>query len=181
MSNLYKKYTKSDIKNQDGGYKNVIFFAPIDTFLAIQKPIAVPVALGDKKKIITAHTFGVDDGFISLLCKKHSVTSKSTTTGDDGAQSLEHTFEGTILGDGAVLMEELEDQLNADNMFLIKDQDCLNTTDYVQFGDECLCANIKLEFDGKTTKEGLKEYKITGTIKGKKYFYSATVTEKPDA
>lgn len=181
MANLYKKYAKADIKNRDGGYKALIFFAPVDTFLSIKQPTPTPAALGDTKKITTAHTFGVDDGFISLLCKLHSVTSKSTTTGDEGSQSIEHTFEGIVLGDSAVLQEELEGIMNDNSIFLIKDQDCINATELVQFGDECLQPNIKLEFDGKTTKEGLKEYKLTGTVKGKKFWYSGTVTEKPDA
>ncbi|NNV57382.1 hypothetical protein [Limnovirga soli] len=179
MSNLYKAYGKGDVKNADGGYKPLIKFAPIDTFLTIA-PTVGTTALGDTKKISTAHTFGVDDGFIDLLCKQHSVTAKSTTIGDDGASSLQHTFEGEIIGDGAVLMEELEKQLNDQCMYLVKDADCINATDYVQFGDDCVQPTIKLEFDGKTTKDGLKKvYKITGTIIGHKYFYSGAVTDKP--
>lgn len=179
MANLYKKIVAADQLNKDGGYKNVLWFAPTDTFTSIKKPTPTPAALGDKKKITTAHTFGEDDGFIPLLCKTHSVTSKGATVGEDGAQSMEYTFEGIVLGDSAVLQEELEEQLNAMNIWLIKDQDCLNATEFVQFGDECVQPTIKLEFDGKTTKEGMKEYKMTGTIKGKKFWYSATVTEKP--
>ena len=179
MTNLYKKIAKADLTNQDGGYKNVLFFAPVDTFTSIKKPTPTPAALGDKKKITTAHTFGEDDGFISLLSKLHSVTLKGATVGEEGAQSMEWTFEGVILGDNAVLQEELEELLNDNCIWLLKDQDCLNSTDFVQLGDECVFPAIKLEFDGKTTKEGMKEYKITGTIKGKKFFYNATVTEKP--
>ena len=179
MTNLYKKITAADQLNKEGGYKNVLWFAPRETFLSIKTPSANPAALGDKKKITTAHTFGTDDGFISLLCKTHSVTSKGTTVGEDGAQSMEYSFEGIVLGDSAVLQEELEEQLNANNIWLLKDQDCLNATEFVQFGDECVSPTVKLEFDGKTTKEGMKEYKITGTVKGKKFWYSGTVTEKP--
>jgi len=177
--NLYKKYAKTDIKNRDGGYKALIYFAPVDTFSLIASPIASPVAPGDKKKITAAHTFATDEGFISLLCKLHSVTSKGAPVGDEGAQSIEWSFEGIILGDGAVLQEELEGILNDNCIFLLKDQDCINATEFVQFGDDCLQPTIKLEFDGKTTKEGNKEYKLTGTVKGKKYWYSGTLTEKP--
>src|SRR4051812_17008923 len=109
--NLYKKYQKTDIKNRDGGYKALIYFAPVDTFAAIQMPSAA-AALGDKKKITSAHTFATDEGFISLLCKLHSVTSKGNTVGDEGSPVIEWNFEGIILGDSAMLQEELEGILN---------------------------------------------------------------------
>ena len=178
--NLFKKFTKTETaKNRNGGYKNVLYYAPVSTFLSIKQPTNAPAALGDTKKITTAHTFPVDEGWMSLLCKLHSVTTKATTVGDEGAQRLQHDFEGIILGDSAIHQEQLEAMLNDNCLFLLKDQDCINTTDYVQFGDECLTPNIKLEFTGNTTKEGLKEYKILGTVLDKKFWYSATVTEKP--
>ncbi|MBV9989370.1 MAG: hypothetical protein JO301_16950 [Chitinophagaceae bacterium] len=177
--NLYKKFGKTETsKNRDGGYKNILLFAPVSTFTSIKVP-TLSAALGDTKKIVVAHTFPADEGFMSLLSKLHSVTTKSTTVGDEGAQRLQHEFEGVILGDSALHLEQLEAQLNDNSIWLVKDQDCLNTDNYVQFGDECLTPNIKLEFTGNTTKEGLKEYKITGTVIGKKFFYTATVTEKP--
>lgn len=178
--NLLKKFGKTEIsKNRDGGYKNIIFFAPVDTFTSIKQPTNAPAVLGDKKKITTAHTFPADEGFMSLLSKLHSVTSKTTTIGDEGAPRLQHEFEGIIFGDSAEHLEQFEAILNSNNIFLVKDQDCINATDYVQFGDECLTPNIKLEFTGNTTKEGMKEYKLTGTVIGKKFFYSGAVTEKP--
>lgn len=178
MANLYKSYSKGDIKNRDGGYKALIQFAPVDTFTTVAMPGAA-VALGDTKKISDDHVFGAGDGFMSLLCKLHSVTSKGTPVGDEGAQSIEWNFTGIILGDSAMLQEELEGILNDNCIFLLKDQDCINTTELVQFGDECLQPTIKIEFDGKTTKDGMKEYTLTGTIKKKKYWYSGTVTPKP--
>ncbi len=179
MANLYKKYEKSDIEFADGGYKPLIYFAPVETFLSIKNPTASPTLLGDLKKITTAHTFTSPAGWISMLCKVHSVTSKCTTVGEDGATRLQWTFEATFLGDKPELLEQLEGmQLFNDAIFIIKDQDCINATDFVQFGDECSQPILKVDFDGKTTKEGLKEYKITGTITGKKFFYSGTLTEK---
>jgi hypothetical protein len=177
--NLYKAFGKTETKlNRDGGYKNVILFAPVDTFTSIKIP-TVFTPIGKAKEIIVAHTFPADEGFISMLAKLHSVTTKSETVGDEGAQSLQHTFEGIILGDSSSHLEQMEGMLNDGIIWLVKDQDCLNTTDYVQFGDECVQPNIKIEFTGNTTKEGLKEYKITGTVKNKKFFYKAAVTAKP--
>jgi len=178
MAVNYAKIAKAEQVNIQGGYRNVVLFAPRDTFLTFGTPVSPAVALGDEVSIATAHTFGANDGFISWLNKKHSVTTTSETTGDAGAQSLVHHAKFTLLGDSASTLEQLRNLLNDDCIFLLKDQDCINGQ-YVQLGDECLCPNVKVSFDGKTTAEGLKEYTIEIDVKDKKYFYNAAVTEKP--
>ncbi len=69
--------------------------------------------------------------------------------------------------------------LNDNYIFLLKDAECLAGAPYVQLGDECLSPTAKVSFDGKTTKEGLKEYNVELTVKDKKFFYSGAVTSKP--
>jgi len=176
--NLYKARVKEDQTHMQGGYKNVVLWSPTNAFLSIKIPTASAVS-GDTKKITTAHTFPADEGFISWHCKKHSVTTTMETTGDEGAQSLVHKAKFVLLGDDASTLEQLENMLNDDCIFLLKDQDCANTTDYIQFGDECLAPTAKISFDGKTTAEGLKEYTVELTVKAKKFFYSAAITAKP--
>ena len=177
--NLYKKITKADQVNKEGGYKNVIYWAPVSTFTSIKGPTVTPTVLGDTLKITSAHTFPVDEGFISWLCKLHSVTGTAQTTGDEGAQSLHHTYKFTLIGDDASTLEQLKGMLNDNCIFLIKDSNCLGTAAYVQLGDECLSPTCKIQFDGKTTKEGLKEYMVEIDVKEKKFYYSSTITEKP--
>lgn len=179
MANLYKKFGATEVASKkDGGYKALIWFAPVDTFTSVKLPTADTV-LGDTKKITTAHTFGASDGFISLLCKMHSVKSKTTSIGDDGVKQLEHEFEGIITGDSAEHLEQFEAMLNDQLIILLKDQDCINSTDYVQLGDSCVQPTLSVEFDGADTNTGVKNYKVTGKIRGHKYFYTSTVTEKP--
>lgn len=178
MAVNYANIAKADQKDIQGGYKNVVFFAPISSFLTFGTPVDPPVALGDEVTISTAHTFGASDGFYSWLCKKHTVTSTTETTGDPGAQSLVHHAKFTLLGDSASTLEQLRNLLNDDSIFLVKDQDCVNGQ-YVQFGDECLAPNVKVSFDGKTTAEGLKEYTVELDVKDKKFFYNAAVTQHP--
>lgn len=178
MANLYKKFGAAEVATaRDGGYKALIYFAPVDTFLAIAEPGAATL-LGDTKKIATAHTFSGTAGFISLMCKMHSVKSKSASIGDDGVKQLEHEFEGIITGDSAGHLEQFEKMLNDQLVVLIKDQDCVNVSELVQFGDECVQPSLTIEFDGADTSTGVKTYKVSGKIRGHKYFYGATVTEK---
>lgn len=180
MGNLYKKYGKADIKNKDGGYKARLLFAPIDTFLVNALPVvgATP-ALGDTKKISADHTFGANDGFIELTGQINSATSKYTTVGNPGAYVVEHTFEIAIAGNSPELYEMLESLVNDECVYMLKDANCLSNPALEQFGDECLTATIKVDFDAKTTADGVKEHKITGSIRGHKYWYSGVLTLKP--
>lgn len=181
MANVYGSITKATQKNVEGGYKNVVLFAPVDTFATFAAPTASPTAAGDKVTLVGNHTFtgavGAN-GFISWLCKKHSVTTTAETVGDAGSQSLLHKASFTLLGDRASTLEQLQDLLNDDVVLLLKDQDCENSTEYVQLGSSCLAGDIKVSFDGKTTNEGLKEYNVEVSVKAKKYFYSGTITYK---
>lgn len=159
-----------------GGYKNVFFFAPAEDFITMAAPVVGGTpALGDTLKITDAHTFGVGKGFFRYAAKTHSATLKGASVGEDGAGEMEWTGEFVILGDGASTQEQLQRLLNADVVALLKDADCINNDSYIQLGNACVFPTFKVEFDGKTTKEGMKEYKVTVTCK-KKYFYEATVT-----
>lgn len=179
MANRYKKLTKADQRNTDGGYKNVVLWAPRDTFSALAMPDPAVTTPGASLQITDDHTFSTGNGFISWACKQHSVTLVSESSGDPGAKSLVWTTTFSLLGDSASSQEQLEDMLNDDVVMLLKDANCLQATDYVQLGDECNNPEVDVKFDGKTTAEGRKEYTVSVKVKRAKYFYSGTVTEKP--
>lgn len=162
-------------RDHRGGYKNVFIFAPRRDFLAISKPTDIPAAIGDTVTVTGAHTFTDPKGFFSWDTKTNSVTIKSATVGEDGSQELEHTAEFVVLGDSAVTQEQMERLLNDDCIALFKEAACLQNDSYIQIGDECVSPVFKVEFDGKTTKEGKKEYKVSMTCKVK-YFYDHAVT-----
>jgi hypothetical protein len=176
MSVLYFKITRDNTPGANsGGYKNVFLFARRDEFLSISKPPAPGPLIGDALKISGAHTFTDPIGFKSWDCKTHSVTLKGTTVGEDGAQEIEWSGEFAVLGDNASTQEQMQRILNDDIICLIKEAQCLVDDSYVQLGSECISPVFKVEFDGKTTKEGKKEYKVTVTTKAK-YFYAHAVT-----
>ena len=80
-----------------------------------------------------------------------------------------------VLGDSASTDEQLRRLLNDDVVCLIKEADCINNDSYIQLGDECVSPSFTVAFDGKTTKEGKKEYAVTVVCK-KKFFYTGVVT-----
>lgn len=160
-----------------GGYKNVFLFAPVGDFTALKKPEPGETPqIGDKLKITTAHTFASPKGFHSWDCKLHSVTLKSATQGEAGAKTLMHTAEFIVLGDSASTQEQMQAQLNSHNICLLKDAAQCGVDEYIQLGNDCVPVDFTVEFDGKTTAEGKKEYKVTAAC-SKKYFYNATVTK----
>jgi hypothetical protein len=125
-----------------GGYKNVFYFAPYADFLALSGAINPGVDQGDTLTIAAVHTFTAPKGFFSFACKTHSVTIKSTTTGEDGAQELDHSAEFTVLGDSASTQEQMQNFLNDDIICLLKDANC-TTDQYVQLGNACVFPNFQ--------------------------------------
>jgi hypothetical protein len=177
--NLYKKFDNAQtLKNREGGYKNVVYYAPIETFTSLKQPTPTPAVLGDTLKITTAHTFNVDEGFIALTCKTHTVTMKTDSVGEDESARDSHVAEFVVLGDSAEHLEQFKGIKGTPGIWLLKDSACA-TGEFIQLGDDCSQATFKYEFTGNTTKEGLKEYKCTVTVLDKKFYYSSTVTEKP--
>lgn len=177
MANLqYGTITRNTNPRADaGGYKNVVLFAPRSTFLSISKPPDVAAETGDLVTVAGAHTFTDPAGFFSWDCKTHSVTVTGATVGDDGAKEEEWKAAFVLLGDSASTQEQVTRMLNDDMIFLLKEAACLEDDSYIQLGDECVAPTVDVAFDGKTTKEGKKEYTVTVTCKVK-YFYAFAVT-----
>lgn len=176
MSTTYTDIAKSANPRADaGGYKNVFLFAPRADFLAISKPLDVPVASGDTVTVQGAHTFTDPKGFYEWACQQETVTLKGATVGDPGAQEIEWTGTFNVIGDNASTQEQMQGMLNDDIIALLKDAACMETDQYVQLGDECVSPTFTVEFDGKTTNTGKKVYTVNVKCKVK-YFYAHTVT-----
>lgn len=163
----------ADVNTVRGGFKDNFYFCPIADFATIAVPSGA--GIGSTLTISTAHTFTTTDGFFDYETKQKTVTIKSTSIGDPGAKLMEHSFEFTMLGHSASTQEQLQALLNAKVIALLKDAKC-SATEYVQLGDNCVQPEFSVEHDGKTTAEGLKEYKVSGKIVGSKYFYTGAVT-----
>lgn len=181
MANLYKSFTSSDAaKNREGGYTAKLWVAAVEDFTSLKEPVVggSPV-LGDTKKITTAHTFGVSDGFVALTCRKDSVKLTATSVGEAGAKQFEWTLTAIITGDSAEHIEQMEGFLNDNLVILAKDQTVPAPTEYSQIGDGSVQPEITVEFDSQDTATGAKFYRLTAKIRGHRYIYSGTVTLKP--
>lgn len=177
MANFAPIVTNTDAKAIRGGYKDFLYFCPLTDFDVIATPLAVPLALGDLVTINGDHTFQNTDGWFKWELKQKTPTIKGTSIGDPGAKLMEYTGECFILGDEATTQEQMERILNTKGICLLKDANCKADDVYVQLGDECDTPEFTVEFDGKTTAEGLKEYKVSFKVVAAKYRYEGLITE----
>ncbi|MGN6416869.1 MAG: hypothetical protein ACTHMC_05235 [Pseudobacter sp.] len=170
----YANIKGSTQTGKSGGYKALLLHAHVSDIDVWARPIALPIALGDKVKIVTAHTFVDDKTAFQWDAQIHSVKHTSATVGEEGAQELEHTAELVILGDNPATLEQMVNILNDQKVVWLKDADCINNDSYIQLGDDCVPVTVTLAFDGSTTKEGMKKYTLTIKCK-KKFFYLAAL------
>lgn len=175
---MFKNITKSTQPGQDPGYKSVLYIAKTSEVTTWGRPIASPVAPGDKKKISTAHVFAASAGAYKIECKLYSPQGTSSTQGDPGEKTPSHQLVVEIPGDDAALLEFMEDALNEDCVAFIPDADCLTNDSFVQLGDDCKPVDIAWEFDSKKANDnGKKIYRFT-VSSPKKFFYLAALTVK---
>lgn len=174
MAGRYKNRAKADQLNKDGGYKNVVLFHPVDDFNVLAKPTPSGTpASGESLEITDDHTFtGTGNGFYSYLCEQETVTIKGKTVD----KQMEWEAEFTLLGDSSSTQEQMQDHLDDQNVWLLKDSDCKTTDTYVQLGDECKQPKVEVTFDGANQASGLKKYTVKLTAKNCKYWYKGTVT-----
>lgn len=172
---MYFDLVKSTQTGTDPGYKSKLYFAKTSEITAWARPIAVPVAPGDKKKIVTAHTFAANKGAFTLDCKTYSPVATGETQGDPGEKIPGHTLVVEINGDNAATQEMLEDMLNDDLVFWVGDADCLVNDSFLQFGDDCKPADVSFQFNSRKANEtGKKVYTLT-INSPKRFFYLATL------
>lgn len=182
MAFNYQPYARGDIKNQYPGYLNEVWIAPKSAFLILQEPVLPGVAAGDTVRITQAHTFPVDQGFVKIACQPDSVQANATVVGPKGAKRFKHAPSFAVQGDDPVLLEMMKELVKEDLIVIFKDATCPGGQ-LVQYGCSCMAANVSEgEFTSSNTGEddGQKAYTLTLDVNCK-YFYDATITEKPAA
>ena len=178
----YGNIANSSQTGKDGGYKNNLWFAEVADIATWGRPTGPFVALGDKVKITTAHTFGAGKSAFSWEAKIGSVQHNIETQGDVGARELVYVARVEVLGDNAATLEQMVNALNDNKVIWLKDADCLTTDSYTQLGDDCNPVSALVTFDSKTNNpeasSGQKSYIVEFRTK-KKFFYTAVLDVTP--
>ncbi len=161
------------------GHSDVVFFSPIEEFLALQVP-GTYTNPGDAKKITTAHTFGAGDGFVRIKTKRGSVREEgSNVVGEIGGWVPRHVYTFIVKGHSAEIEEILENLLNIESVFIFNGPEC-GVNEYIQLGSSCNPAVVS-GFEarsGSRGEGGSKEYTVT-VESNDKFWYTGAVTEKP--
>ncbi len=172
----YGNINNSTQTGKAGGYKPALYFSEVSDITTWQRPIAIPLVLGDKVKIVTAHTWAAGKAVNKWEAKLHSVKHTSAPVGDPGSQDLMHTAQVVVLGDNPETFEQMLNALNDQKVIWLKDSDCITNDSYIQIGDDCNPVETVPNFDGFTTADGQKAYTVDFKSK-KKFFYLAALDE----
>jgi hypothetical protein len=160
------------------GYSDEFLISEMGTFatIAVPTPSSTP---GSSKLVSTAHTFGAGDGYTELRGKMGSTGADGESVGESGGGVMKYNPKVTVVGDGPVQCEYIENLLNKEVMILAGAPDCNSTKPYAQYGGKCsVCIITKVTFkSGAKLSGGLKEYELTFETY-EKNFYTATITKK---
>lgn len=162
-----------------GGTTQRIYFAPLSTFLAIQKPIAVPVTLADLVDIVTAHTFKVGGLFLQAYCTmdkgKLSVKPQGETDGKSYKQEGEFFYPGTSSEAHAIAALAKNDSF----IVLVEKPDSAEKG-YLQVGTEMFPAKLTGEYETGTNSSGVQGYMFKyEAMTEKQYVYKSTISLTP--
>lgn len=174
----YTNITNSTQSGKDPGFKPVLLFAETTDISVWGRPLVVPLALGDKVKIATAHTFVATKGAHKWELKVGSFKHTFESVGDEGAQTFVHKVSVEVLGHNAATIEQFVNMLNDQKVVWGQDADCIAADKYIQLGDDCNPVTAKITGDSKTnssTETGLKSSIIELTSK-KFFYYEAALT-----
>ena len=179
----YFNFKRTDVKNQEAGYRNIAYFAKVDQFTTIAAPD--PAALGSLSvTIATDHAFtGAvgTNGFYKAYCLPNKNDAPGESTGEEGAKTFVWKPKIFIPGDTPDVAAMVKALVNEDVILLLQDANCPNGG-LRQYGNACYQAQVeKTTFTSGVTKSGTTkgwEIEFSATSRA---FYNGTVALFPDA
>lgn len=162
--------------NNMGGTKQKIYYAPVRDFLAIQKPIAVPVTLEDTVKIVTAHTFKTGFCFKEVYCTLDKGSVDLEPQGERDGKSFKQKAKIFYPG-SKVEAIAFASNIKNDNLIVIIP---LADGTMIQVGSEDFPAQMSPKFTSATNSGGIKgwEFEIEA-MESVNFVYTSTITLVP--
>lgn len=172
----YANISKDDQKATNGGYKPKLWLAKVADITTWGRPIAVPVDVGDKVTVSTAHTWAANKAAFLWDAKLHSIKVTGAMIGDPGSSIMQWTAEVVVKGDTAAITEMVNNLLSDEMVIWVKERNCIDASWFVQIGDDCEPIECTAAFDSGTTAQGEKLHTLQ--FKSiKKFFYTGTIDE----
>ncbi len=173
---LYAPYRRANaVLVETGLIKGWINLTTDFTLLNDPAPGEAPVA-GDNYKITADHTWAVGKGPLPIYIYADTLEAPAASSGTKGSLRLIQTPKLFIIGDGAPILEMVNNWLNQQIVLFVQDQ-CNGP--YIQYGCSCLPAAVsKVGFSTGTLKSGQKGYDME-IESYNKFFYSGAFVERP--
>jgi hypothetical protein len=120
------------------GTAREIFFAPLDYFETIQKPVSFGSAT-EMKDILTiagTHVFKEDKGFHKIQVVDETGNVQSNAVGEKGGRSFEHMVSGFVAGNSAHNLAVFSKLASCPYIFIVQEYNSEGATVYRQIGSE---------------------------------------------
>lgn len=147
-------------KNTNTGVAEYFYFAPVSWFVpnGIKCPKGPFANPGDEVRVLEAHEFIANKGFVKVQLAPEKNKLDAKTIGDLMFQKLDLSYECFIPGSYAEEHEMVKNMINTPLIVIVPESDCQADDKFFQLGCDCLAAYFKADFTTSTTKEGVKGY-----------------------
>lgn len=177
MPQNYFHMTRSTVKNQKPGMKNLAHIAPLGWFSLLQEPTPGVGGLINIE-INTDHTFATTPtgaGFVKLYSLPKMAESSAESNGEVGALNMVYKGKLFMPGDSKEMQVMLEQLKNDDCIILMEDTECPLGSVY-QFGCDCAPAYVtSAKFQSGKRGDGTKGWEIEFESSCR-FFYTGTIT-----
>ncbi len=171
----YKAYRAKDVQLNQTGYLKA-WLSLVTDFATLNNPVLSESPLiGEKYTISESHVWKNGFEAIPVYVKKDSIEAPGDSIGIPSLLRILFTPKIFIVGDGAEILEMVNNWMNEDLVLFIQDE--CSPSKFIQFGNDCGPASfIKPSFSSGTLKSGAKGFEITMESLTK-FFYNGTISE----
>lgn len=162
-----------------GGTTQRAYFAAVNKFNVIQKPVSNPTTLAATVEIVTAHTFKTGGCFKKIYITQNKGKLDTKSVGELDGKSFKQEFELFYPGSESEAHGFAAQAKNDNFIFLVEKEDS-DVNGFLQVGTEMFPAKISPDFTTATNESGVQGYMFkVEALATKQLVYKATVSLTP--
>jgi hypothetical protein len=174
---LYAPYKKANVDILGPGLLKAWISLKSD-FTTLNEPV-IPVSpvLGDAYTITTTHAWATGQEAIPIFVDADTLEAPAESNGAPRSQRLVHRPKIFIIGDGANILEMVNNWLNEELIIFVQDQ--CDPAKYIQYGCDCYPAVVEKQAFATGTLLGSNAKGYEMTVRALcKYFYTGDIDER---
>lgn len=162
-----------------GGVNTKFWYAPLDYFQSIKKPVDEPTDVIQRTSILETHEFKPGKGFHKGESILNSGQFKAMLTGDRGGRGMKFESMCQVVQEVQMLLGNMDLMKNQRMIFLFK----FPSGKVIQIGSEDIYAEATgIEYDSAKLEEGVNSLKFSAvSFNYRPTFYFGDILEFPDA